>query len=74
MLVGAAPKALNEETSIGETGTRILKPARSFGVSIGFPLAVIWRKPWSHILGCTTKLTLSKADRMCVRGRQAAAA
>ena len=29
MLVGAAPKALNEETSIGETGTRILKPARS---------------------------------------------
>jgi hypothetical protein len=56
---------LNSETRIGLAGTRIFMPARSFGDVIGLAELVIWRKPWSYTLPTGTRLTLSKAARIC---------
>src|SRR6202012_3646681 len=60
---GDASKALNIDVHSGDTGTRILKPLKSSGVTMGLGDHVVWGKPLSHILSIATRSFF----RICAR-------
>ena len=47
----------------GLTGTRNLTPRKSAGVTIGFVLVVVWRKPLSQILSIASSPRLPISAR-----------
>jgi len=65
MLAGDASSDLNIDVHNGLTGTLILKPFRSAGVTMGLLELVIWRNPLSQILSNATRLALAMAARTC---------
>src|ERR1700744_5963038 len=60
---GERSKALNSDVHRGDTGTRILKPLKSSGVTRGLLDDVVWRKPLSQILSIATRSFF----RICAR-------